>query len=40
MNHLNWKLLEIPIETFLMQTVFKSETALQHPYEFIDTNTL
>ena len=30
----------IPIEPFIMQTVFESETTLQHPYEFIDANTL
>ena len=30
----------IPIEPFRMQTVFESETTFQHPYEFIDTNTL
>ena len=36
---------EIPFESFIMQTVFenetlKAETTLQHPYEFIDENTL
>ena len=31
---------QIPFESFKMQTVFDSETILQHPYEFIDTNTL
>ena len=35
MNHLKWKLFKIPIEPFLMQTVFETETTLQHPYEFL-----
>lgn len=39
MNHLKWKL-EIPVEPFIMQTVFESETTLQHPYEFRGENTL
>ena len=30
----------IPLEPFIMQTVFESETTLQHPYEFIDENAL
>ena len=33
MNHLKWKL-------FKMQTVFETETTLQHPYEFLGENTL
>ena len=42
MNHSKWKLFEneIPFESFIMQTVFENETPLQHPYEFIDENTL
>ena len=39
MNHLKWKLFEFPIESFIMQTVFESETTLQHPYEFLGENT-
>ena len=31
---------EIPIESFKVETVFKNETTFQHPYEFIDENTL
>ena len=30
----------IPIESFIMQTVFETETTLQHPYEFWGENTL
>ena len=31
---------EIPFEPFRMQTVFESETTLQHPYEFLGENIL
>ena len=31
---------KIPIESFKVETVFENETPLQHPYEFIDENTL
>ena len=30
----SFKLFEFPIESFIMQTVFETETTLQHPYEF------
>ena len=40
MNHLKWKLNRVPIESFIMQTVFETETTLQHPYEFINENAL
>ena len=31
---------KIPIESFKVETVFENEMTLQHPYEFIDENTL
>ena len=40
MNHLKWKLNRVPIESFIMQTVFETETTLEHPYEFINENAL